>query len=128
MPFPSPPRNHFLYDPQEKHRAFVLGGTEIPVELHAGEKLDVTRGEADGSGATIESRIVDPKSGRTVEIKWRLRPAAGQMKVRDVLIENISMAQTQRREFAAVLQQRGGKAEGLIAAVREKIADLDKKK
>jgi hypothetical protein len=37
------------------------------------------------------------------------------------------MAQTQRREFAAVLQQRGGKAEGLIAAIREKIADLDRR-
>lgn len=98
------------------------------LSTYAGEKLDVVRGEADGPGATIESRIFDPKSGRTVEIKWRLRPTAGQMKVRDVLIENISMSQTQRREFAAVLQQRGGTAEGLIAAIREKIAELDRKK
>ncbi len=97
------------------------------LSTYSGEKLDVTKGEADGTGATIESRIVDSKSGRTVDIKWRLRPTAGQMKVRDVLIENISMAQTQRREFAAVLQQRGGKAEGLVAAIREKIADLDKR-
>jgi len=97
------------------------------LSAYSGEKLDVTKGEAEGTGATIESRIVDPKSGRIVDIKWRLRPTAGQMKVRDVLIENISMAQTQRREFAAVLQQRGGKAEGLIAAIREKIADLDKR-
>ncbi|HEY7608474.1 MAG TPA: ABC transporter substrate-binding protein [Alphaproteobacteria bacterium] len=94
---------------------------------YSGEKLEVTKGEADGPGATIESRIVDPKSGRIVDIKWRLRPTDGKMKVRDVLIENISMAQTQRREFAAVLQQRGGKPEGLIAAIREKIADLDKR-
>ena len=97
------------------------------LSTYSGEKLDVTKGEADGPGATIESRIVDSKTGRTVDIKWRLRPTGGQMKVRDVLIENISMAQTQRREFAAVLQQRGGKAEGLIAAIREKIADLDKR-
>lgn len=97
------------------------------LSTYSGEKLDVTKGEAEGTGATIETRIVDPKSGRTVDIKWRLRPTAGQMKVRDVLIENISMAQTQRREFASVLQRRGGKAEGLIAAIREKIADLDKR-
>jgi phospholipid transport system substrate-binding protein len=97
------------------------------LSTYSGEKFEVTRGEPDGPGATIESRIVDSRSGRTVDIKWRLRPTAGQMKVRDVLIENISMAQTQRREFAAVLQRRGGKAEGLIAAIREKIADLDKR-
>ena len=97
------------------------------LSTYSGEKFDVTRGEPDGPGATIESRIVDSRAGRTVDIKWRLRRTAGQMKVRDVLIENISMAQTQRREFAAVLQQRGGKAEGLIAAIREKIADLDRR-
>ena len=95
---------------------------------YSGEKLEVTKGEPDGPGATIESRIVDPKTGRTVDIKWRLRPTDGKMKVRDVLIENVSMALTQRREFAAVLQQRGGKPEGLIAAIREKIADLDNPK
>ena len=98
------------------------------LSTYSGEKLEVTKAEADGPGATIESRIVDPKTGRIVDIKWRLRPTDGKFKVRDVLIENISMAQTQRREFAAVLQQRGGKAEGLIAAIREKIAELDKKK
>lgn len=97
------------------------------LSTYSGEKLEITRAEADGPGATIESRIVDPKSGRTVDIKWRLRPTGGKLKVRDVLIENISMAQTQRREFAAVLQQRGGKAEGLTAAIREKIAQLDRK-
>jgi phospholipid transport system substrate-binding protein len=97
------------------------------LSAYSGEKLEVTNAEPDGSGATVESRIVDPKSGRTVDIKWRLRPAGGQLKVRDVLIENISMSQTQRREFAAVVQQRGGTAAGLISAMREKIADLDKR-
>ncbi len=97
------------------------------LSAYSGEKLDVVGGEPDGNGATIDTRIVDQKSGRTVDIKWRLRPTAGHMKVRDVLIENISMAQTQRREFAAVLQQHDNKAEGLIAAIRGKIADLDKR-
>ncbi len=38
--FPAPPTNHFLYDTQEAHRAFVLGGEPIPAELHDGEKLN----------------------------------------------------------------------------------------
>jgi ABC-type transporter MlaC component len=37
------------------------------------------------------------------------------------------MSQTQRREFAAVFQQRGNTVDGLIAALREKIAELDRK-
>jgi phospholipid transport system substrate-binding protein len=94
---------------------------------YSGEKLEVTRAEPDGTGATVESRIVDSKSGRTVDIKWRLRPAGGRLKVNDVLIENISMSQTQRREFSAVIQRRGGNAAGLITAMREKIVELDKR-
>ena len=94
---------------------------------YSGEKLEIVKSEAEGPGATIESQIVDPKTGRTVKIQWRLRPTDGKQKVRDVVIENLSMALTQQREFAAVLQQRGGKPEGLVAAIREKIADLDKR-
>ncbi len=49
--FPAPPTNHFLYDPQERHRAFVLGGAEIPAELHAGEKLNLLK--------SVECQIMD---------------------------------------------------------------------
>ena len=49
--FPTPPTNHFLYDPQERHRAFVLGGVAIPDELHAGEKLNALK--------SVECQIMD---------------------------------------------------------------------
>ena len=49
--FPTPPANHFLYDPQEAHRTFVLGGAAIPGELHAGEKLNAFK--------SVECQIMD---------------------------------------------------------------------
>jgi len=49
--FPAPPTNHFLYDPQERHRAFVLGGATIPPELHEGEKLNALK--------SVECQIMD---------------------------------------------------------------------
>lgn len=49
--FPAPPTNHFIYDPQEKHRAFVFGDAPIPAELHAGEKLNGFK--------SIECQIMD---------------------------------------------------------------------
>ncbi len=97
------------------------------LSTYSGEKVIVTGAEADGGGIEVTSRITDPKNDRTVEVKWRLRPAGAQLKVRDVVIENISMSQTQRREFASVFQQRGNTVDGLIAALREKIAELDRK-
>lgn len=96
------------------------------LSTYSGEKFEVTGGEPDDNGATILSRVVDSKSGRTVDIKWRLRPAGGKLKVRDVLIENLSMSLNQRREFAAVVQRGGGTPAALIAAMRDKIGQLDK--
>lgn len=49
--FPTPPRNHFLYDTQERHRAFVLGDASIPPELHVAEKLNALK--------SIECQIMD---------------------------------------------------------------------
>jgi phospholipid transport system substrate-binding protein len=97
------------------------------LQTYSGEKVTVLGAEADGGGVEVSSRIVDVKNDRTIELKWRLRKAGAQLKVRDILIENISMSQTQKREFAAVYQQRGNTIDGLIAALREKIAELDRK-
>jgi phospholipid transport system substrate-binding protein len=97
------------------------------LQTYSGERVTVLGAEDDGSGVEVSSRIVDVKNDRTIELKWRLRKAGAQLKVRDVLIENISMSQTQKREFSAVFQQRGGTVDGLIAALREKIAELDRK-
>ena len=49
--FSVPPTNHFLYDPQERHRVFVLGETTIPQELHADEKLNALK--------SLECQIMD---------------------------------------------------------------------
>lgn len=49
--FPAPPTNHFLYDTQERHRAFVMGDVAIPVGLHESEKLNGFK--------SIECQIMD---------------------------------------------------------------------
>ena len=92
-----------------------------------GEKLIVTGSEADGPGAMVSSQISDGESKRLIGIKWRLRPTASGLKVRDVVVENISMTLNQRREFAAVMRQGDGTLDGLTAALRTKIAEIDRK-
>ncbi len=49
--FASPPANHFLYDPQEPVRGFVLGGAAIPAELATGDRLNAFK--------SIECQIMD---------------------------------------------------------------------
>jgi len=96
------------------------------LSAYSGEKVTVVGAEDDGEGVAVVTNVADPKNDRVIPVKWRLRKAGNQLKVRDVLVENISMSQTQKREFASVFQQRGGTVDGLIAALREKIDELDK--
>jgi phospholipid transport system substrate-binding protein len=93
-----------------------------------GEQLQVRASEPDGDGAMVTTRVVEANNGgRPIEIKWRLRMSGAVLKVRDVLVENISMTLHQRREFAAVMQQRGGTLDALSDALGEKIGHLDKR-
>ncbi|MBT5048005.1 MAG: ABC transporter substrate-binding protein, partial [Rhodospirillaceae bacterium] len=52
-------------------------------------------------------------------VHWRVRDSSD-YKIIDVLVEGVSMAITQRDEFAAIINQRGGKIEGLLRALRDK--------
>jgi phospholipid transport system substrate-binding protein len=91
-----------------------------------GVRLLVRASEPDGPGAMVTTNIVDAQGegGRPLELKWRLRPGADGLRIRDVLVQNISMMLQQRREFASVLAQRGGTLNGLSAALSEKMAHL----
>jgi len=59
------------------------------------------------------------KDGRQIPVHWRVR-GGDKYKIIDVLVEGVSMAITQRDEFAAIINQGGGKIEGLLAALRQK--------
>ena len=42
-------------------------------------------------------------------------------KIIDVMVEGVSMGQTQRSEFSSVIRQHGGKVEGLLAELRKRV-------
>jgi dGTPase len=49
--FPTPPHNHFLYDPQFVYRDYVFAGAKIPAALHEGEALNAFK--------SVECQIMD---------------------------------------------------------------------
>ena len=53
-------------------------------------------------------------------VDWLLTSQNGAYKISDVIVEGVSMAVTQRSEFASVIQRNGGQVEGLITALRQK--------
>lgn len=66
----------------------------------------------------VNSKLI-LRDGRSIPVYWRVRGGEA-YKIIDVLVEGVSMAITQRDEFAAIINQKGGQIEGLLAALRQK--------
>lgn len=92
---------------------------------YSGEQFKVVGADKDGSGVSVTSHILDPGGQKPIVVVWRMRPTNGALKIRDVVIENISMSANQRREFAEVYRQRGNSVRGLINALQEKVNQLN---
>jgi phospholipid transport system substrate-binding protein len=58
-----------------------------------------------------------------VRMDTRVRQNPGHFKIIDISIEGISMALTQRDEFASVIQRGGGRVEALLVSLRERIGE-----
>jgi len=89
---------------------------------YSGETLKVTGSRADQEGAIVASEIIRPSGAPPVKVEWRLTDQHGTYKIRDVAVDGISMAVTQRSEFASVIQRNGGQVQSLIAMLRDKTA------
>jgi len=88
---------------------------------YSGETFKIGEVRADRPGFyTVHSTVVLPRSSEAVRVDWRVREIDGAYKIVDVMVEGVSMAVTQRAEFASVIQSRGGKLSGLLDALREK--------
>jgi phospholipid transport system substrate-binding protein len=87
---------------------------------YGGEDLEVTGSRADPAGLVVTSRIIRV-AGTPIELDWRLSLRDGLYMVSDVVVDGVSMAVTQRSEFAAIVQRNGGQIEGLLATIRGRI-------
>ena len=108
-------------------QGWAKGGPRLGARLgqYSGEKFKVTGARADGDkGTIVDSNILrDPQPA--VRVQWRVRQRDGHLKIVDVVVEGVSMAVTQRSEFASVIRKRGGQVSGLIEDLRAKLTTLE---
>jgi phospholipid transport system substrate-binding protein len=86
------------------------------------EALRVTGKRPDQNGLIVTSQIIRPRGAAPIAVDWHLSVSDGLYKISDIFIEGISMAVTQRSEFAQVIQRNGGQVESLLAMMRKKVA------
>jgi phospholipid transport system substrate-binding protein len=85
-----------------------------------GQEVKVQSARADGETDIIVSSTIVPPSGPSVAVDWRVRQISGGYKVVDILVEGVSMALTQRSDFASVIQRGGGNIEVLLEQLRQR--------
>ena len=84
------------------------------------DKLKVGDVRDDGHGSVVVSSEIVPRNGTTARIEWRVRGKPVNYKIIDVVVEGVSMAITQRSEFASVIQRGGGEFNSLLAQLRKR--------
>jgi phospholipid transport system substrate-binding protein len=87
-----------------------------------GQTFKIRGSRSDGDGVIVSTDVISSGSTSPLRMDWRLVNDNGAYKINDVIIEGISMAVTQRSEFASVVQRNGGQVRGLIVLMREKTA------
>ena len=100
---------------------FIVQSYSTRFSEYHGESFQVTGSTTDQSGVTVVHSKIDMPSSEDVRVDWHLRPRDGSFAIVDIVVEGVSMAVTQRSEFASVIQSRGGVA-GLLDALRAKNA------
>lgn len=104
-------------DFREAFGEFILKTYARRLSAYSGEVFTVTGAQVAGEhDAMVSSRIDRPGGAPALMADWRVRDFGGAYKVIDVVVQGVSMALTQRQEFASVIGSSG--VNGLITQLR----------
>ncbi len=103
-------------------KALVLRTYGSRMTLYTGEGFEVigTRPESE-LDTTVLSQITHPDGSQPTSIDWRVREKDGKMGVVDVIVEGVSLSITQKQEYASVIQNSGGRIDGLLQTMRDQL-------
>ncbi len=87
-----------------------------------GEQFKISGSRPDQDAVIVSTDVISPGAPQPLKVDWRLVNDDGSFKISDVIVEGVSMAVTQRSEFASVIQRHGGQVQGLLDLMREKTA------
>ena len=99
---------------------YVVTTYAIRLARYEVDALRIGEVREDGRGGAIVTSEVVRRGAAPARIEWRIRGRPGNYKIVDVVVEGISMAITQRSEFASVIQRSGGDFDSLLTQLRKR--------
>jgi phospholipid transport system substrate-binding protein len=107
---------------QKLFRDYEVHSYTVRFNEYSGQKLKVTGARKEGDTAElVQSQIAQP-GGKSppINVDWRVNHKGDGFKVADVVIDGISMAVTERQQFASIIQRNNGQLEALLKQLRER--------
>lgn len=101
---------------------FLLKTYSARLGGYSGETLTVTGTRQATNKDIVVSTNLNRPSGPSIAADWRVRVIDGQFRIIDIMIEGVSMAVTQRSEFASVVRRDG--IDGLLAILRARTTKI----
>ncbi len=119
---------HWRNAEPEQQRAYLDLFEQMIIQTYArrfdeysGETFSVSGSQPVGKQDALVVTQIESASSPPVNVGWRVRDRGAGPKVIDVDVEGVSMAVTQRNEFAAVIERGGGKFDALIEALEKQV-------
>lgn len=88
-----------------------------------GGTLKVVGTDSIANGDALVKLLATQSDGKTVDLGLRVRNVRGEMKIIDVVAAGVSMATTQRQEFASIISNQG--IDGLLTSLRAKASQAE---
>ena len=109
-------------------KEFVIQTYSSKFRHYSGETFTVTGAQPDGKDVFIvSSEVLQPGGAPPITLLWRVVQLDANFLIYDITVEGVSMAITQRSEFASVIRNGGGKISALIVALSKKTKELSNK-
>lgn len=88
---------------------------------YEGSTFDVGEARAINERDMVIASVLNRPGAPPLNISWRVRQRPDGFQIIDVSVEGVSMAVTQRNDFASVIQRNGGRFEALLQRLRQMV-------
>ena len=86
------------------------------------ESLEV-KGSRDSKagGMIVQSQVIRPQGGNPLNVDWKVfSMKAGSYKILDIVVDGVSLSNTQRSTYAATIQNNNGSIDALLKSMQDK--------
>lgn len=105
----------------DAYRPFLKKSYVSRLTKYSGQTVAVGNGRADSDGSyLVTMKVNQPDGSAPVNMLYRVVDAKGGYRISDIVVEGVSLLNTQRSEFSSIAQSRG--IDGLIEALKKKVA------